>query len=114
MLGSVGYFHTSNIFSSRNNPVDDGLIFSGLSLAAAPFKIAPKTFLNGSIDGNIIRYSENSEFDYNQIRFNLGIYRQLTSKMYGEIGWNNQQLFYSRDSDSFNFSSGDKFLIENS
>jgi hypothetical protein len=114
LLGRVGYFHTTNIFSSRNNPVDDGLIFSGLTLAAAPFRIAPKTFLNGSIDGNIIRYSDQSEFDYNQIRFNLGIYQQLTSKMYGEIGWNNQQLFYSRDSDRFNFSSGDKFLNENS
>ncbi len=116
LLGRVGYFHTSNIFSSRTNPVDDALIFSGLTLAAAPFKIAPKTYLNGSIDGNIIRYSEKSEFDYNQIRFNLGIYQQLTSKMYGEIGWNNQQLFYSKNSnsDSYKFSSGDNFLNENS
>lgn len=114
LLGRVGYFHTSNIFSSRTNPVDDGLIFSGLTLAVAPFKIAPKTYLNGSIDGNIIRYSDRSEFDYNQIRFNLGIYQQLTSKMYGEIGWNNQQLFYSRDSSRFGFASGDKFLNENS
>ncbi|MBV6627908.1 MAG: hypothetical protein KI793_34125 [Rivularia sp. (in: Bacteria)] len=114
LLGRVGYFHTSNIFSSRNNPIDDGLIFSGVTLAAAPFKIAPKTYLNGSIDGNIIRYSEQSEFNYNQIRFNLGVYQQLTSKMYGEIAWNNQQLFYSKNSDRFNFSSGDKFLNENS
>jgi hypothetical protein len=115
LLGRVGYFHTSNIFSSANDPEDDGLIFSGLTLAAAPFKIAPKTYLNASIEGNIIRYSDQSKFDYNQIRFNLGIYQQLTSKMYGEIGWNNQQLFYSRDSDRFNFpSSGDKFLNENS
>ncbi len=113
LLGRVGYFHTSNIFSSRDKPDDDGLIFSGLTLAAAPFKIAPKTYLNGSIDGNIIRYGDKSEFDYNQIRFNLGIYQQLTSKMYGEIGWNNQQLFYSKD-DGSNFSSGDKFLNENS
>ena len=114
LLGRVGYFHTSNIFSSRNDPDDDGLIFSGLTLAAAPFKIAPKTYLNGSIDGNIIRYSDKSEFDYNQIRFNLGIYQQLTNKMYGEIGWNNQQLFYSKNSSRFGFASGDKFLNENS
>lgn len=114
LLGRVGYFHTSNIFSSKNNAIDDGLIFSGLTFAAAPFKIAPKTYLNGSIDGNIIRYSEQSEFNYNQIRFNLGVYQQLTNKMYGEIGWNNQQLFYSRDSSRFGFASGDKFLNENS
>ena len=114
LLGRVGYFHTSNIFSSRNDPDDDGLIISGLTLAAAPFKIAPKPYLNGSIDGNIIRYSDKSEFDYNQIRFNLGIYQQLTNKMYGEIGWNNQQLFYSKNSSRFGFASGDKFLNENS
>ncbi|BAY87220.1 hypothetical protein NIES267_67390 [Calothrix parasitica NIES-267] len=114
LLGRVGYFHTSNIFSSRKNAIDDGLIFSGLTLAAAPFKIAPKTYLNGSIDGNIIRYSKQSEFNYNQIRFNLGVYQQLTNKMYGEIGWNNQQLFYSKDSRRFGFAAGDKFLNENS
>lgn len=114
LLGRVGYFHTSNIFSSRTDAIDDGLIFSGLTLAAAPLKIGPKTYLNGSIDGNIIRYSEQSEFDYNQIRFNLGVYQQLTNRMYGEIGWNNQQLFYSKDGDRFNFESGDKFLNENS
>ncbi|MDY6902293.1 MAG: hypothetical protein SWZ49_30120 [Cyanobacteriota bacterium] len=114
LLARVGYFHTSNIFSSRSNAIDDGLIFSGLTLAAAPFKIAPKTYLNGSIDGNIIRYSKQSEFDYNQIRFNLGVYQQLTNKMYGEIGWNNQQLFYSKNISDFGFASGDKFLNENS
>ncbi|MEO1376387.1 MAG: hypothetical protein AAFW70_19225 [Cyanobacteria bacterium J06635_10] len=116
LLGRVGYFHTSNIFSSRTNAIDDGLIFTGLTLAAAPFKIAPKTYVNGSIDGNIIRYSDQSQFSYNQLRFNLGVYQQLTNRMYGEIGWNNQQLFYAQDSDSdrFNFSSGDKFLNENS
>ncbi|MEA5598370.1 hypothetical protein [Rivularia sp. UHCC 0363] len=114
LLGSVGYFHTSNIFSSQTNPIDDGLIFTGITLAASPFKIGPQTYLNGSIDGSIITYSEQSEFNYNQIRFNLGVFQQLTSKMYSEIGWNNQQLFYSKDSDRFNFGSGDKFLDENS
>lgn len=114
LLGRAGYFYTSNIFSSRTDAIDDGLIFSGLTLATAPFKIGPKTYLNGSIDGNIIRYGDQSEFNYNQIRFNLGIYQQLTRKMYSEIGWNNQQLFYSQNNDRFNFASGDKFLNENS
>lgn len=114
LLANFGYFHTSNIFSSRTNAIDDGLIFTGLTLAAKPLKIAPRTYLNGSINGNIIKYSNQSEFDYNQIRFNLGMYQQLTNRMYAEIGWNNQQLFYSKNSDRFNFSSGDKFLNENS
>ncbi|MEB3215423.1 MAG: hypothetical protein VKN72_04060 [Nostocales cyanobacterium 94392] len=114
LLGNVGYFHTSNIFSSGTNTIDDGLIFTGLTLAAAPFKIGSRTYLNGSINGSIITYSNQSEFNYNQLRLNLGILQQLSSRMYSEIGWSNQQLFYAKDSDSFNFSSGDKFLDENS
>ncbi|NJM19272.1 MAG: hypothetical protein HC907_11525 [Richelia sp. SM1_7_0] len=114
LLGNVGYFHTSNIFSSETNAIDDGLIFTGLTLAAAPFKIGTKTYLNGSINGSIITYSDQSEFNYNQLRFNLGVLQQLSNRMYSEIGWSNQQLFYAKDSDSFNFSSGDKFLDENS
>lgn len=114
LFGNVGYFHTSNIFSSGTNAIDDGLIFTGITLAASPFQIGPKTYLNGSIGGGIIMYSDQSEFNYNQLRFNLSIFQQLSSRMYSEIGWNNQQLFYAKDSDRFNFASGDKFLDENS
>jgi hypothetical protein len=108
----VGYFHTSNIFSSDIFPIEDGLMFYGLSLASAYFPLGSKTYLNGSIDGNLIRYVARSKYSYNQLRFNLGVYQQLSRQMFGEFGWSNQQLFYDRSSDSFE--AGDRFLNENS
>ncbi|MUG97267.1 hypothetical protein F7734_35025 [Scytonema sp. UIC 10036] len=112
LFGRVGYFLTSNIFSSEVDPKQDGLIYTGLSLASAPLRLGPKTYLNASIDGNLIRYVDESKYNYNQIRFNASVYQQLSPRMYGEFGWSNQQFFYARNG-SF-YSAGDRFLNENS
>ncbi len=114
LLGRLGYFQTSNIFSSDVDPIEDGLVFSGLTLAAAPIRLGRGTYLTGSVDGYLIKYLDQSQFNYNQFRANLGIYQQINRRMYGEIGWNHQQLFYAQDSDDFNFDAGDRFLNENS
>ncbi|MEH2300630.1 MAG: hypothetical protein V7K88_16925 [Nostoc sp.] len=115
LLGRVGYFQTSNIFSSNDSPIDDGLIISGLTLASAYFPLGSKTYLNGSIDGNLIRYINQSEYNYNQVRFNLSIYQQFSQRMYGEVSYSNQQLFYANNSHSLDsFKAGDRFLNENS
>jgi hypothetical protein len=114
LLGRVSYFHTNNLFSSDVDPIQDGLIFSGITLASAPVPLGPKTYLSGSIDGSIIRYINQSEFNYNQFRLNADLYHQFTQRLYGEVGWTNQQLFYARKSDRYGFASGDRFLNENS
>jgi hypothetical protein len=108
----VSYFQTSNIFSSKKDPIEDSLIFSGLTLASMPLRLGRDTYLNGSVDGALFRYLNQSKYNYNQVRFNFSIYQQLTRRMYGEIGWSNQQLFYARDGDFFK--AGDRFLNENS
>ncbi|MCW5313146.1 hypothetical protein GTQ43_04735 [Nostoc sp. KVJ3] len=111
----VGYFETNNIFSSKNSPIEDGLIFSGLTLTSAYFPLGSKTYLNGSIDGNVIRYMNQSQYHYNQVIFNLNLYQQLSPQMYGDISFSNQQLFYASNSDRPNsFKDGDGFLNENS
>jgi hypothetical protein len=108
----IGYFYSSNIFSASVDPIDDGLIFYGLTLASTYLPLGSKTFISGSIDGNQIHYLDQSVFDYNQLRFNVSLYRQLSRRMYSEISWSNQLLFYSNNSD--NFKAGDRFLNENS
>ncbi|KST67567.1 hypothetical protein [Mastigocoleus testarum] len=113
LLARFGYFQTSNIFSAEVDPQSDGLFYSGLTLSSIPFRIGGQTYLRGSIDGNIFRYMDQVDFNYNQLRFNLGIFQRLNPKMYAEIGWRNQQLFYARDSDRYNIGSGEKFLNEN-
>lgn len=112
LQGRIGYFYTNNIFSSDVDPVEDGLMFYGLTLASAYIPLAPKTYINASIDGYLIRYGNQSIYDYNQLRFNLGVYRQLSQRMYGEIAFSNQQLFYANNADAFK--AGDRFLNENS
>ncbi|MEH2246124.1 hypothetical protein [Nostoc sp.] len=111
----VGYFQTNNIFSSNDSPIEDGFIISGLRLASTYFPLGSKTYLNASIDGNLIRYINQSQYHYNQVRFNLSIYQQLSQRMYGQISLSNQQLFYANNSDRLDsFKAGDRFLNENS
>ncbi|MEH1941180.1 MAG: hypothetical protein V7L01_13320 [Nostoc sp.] len=111
----IAYFQTNNIFSSNHSPIEDGLVISGLTLASAYFPLGSKTYLNGSIDGNLIRYINQSEYHYNQVRLNLSIYQQLSQRMYGEISWSNQQLFYANNSNRLDsFKAGDRFLNESS
>lgn len=114
LLGRVSFFQTNNLFASKVDPIEDGLVYSGVTLASTSLQLAPRTFLSGSFDANVIRYISQSEFNYNQIRLNVDLYQQLTRRMYGEIGWSNQQLFYARNSKRFGFASGDRFLNENS
>ncbi|MFM6138216.1 MAG: hypothetical protein ACKPCP_29430, partial [Sphaerospermopsis kisseleviana] len=35
LKANVGYFHSTNIFSNKDNPIKDSLVFSGLTLASA-------------------------------------------------------------------------------
>ncbi|MBK1989273.1 hypothetical protein A0J48_017305 [Sphaerospermopsis aphanizomenoides BCCUSP55] len=112
LRGYVGYFQSSNIFSTNEDQIEDGLIFSGLRLASAYFPLGTKTYVNGSIEGSLIRYLDQSQFDYNQVRFNLGVYQELSPVMYAELNLSNQQSFYANSSEFF--AAGDRFLNENS
>ncbi|MEW6493209.1 MAG: hypothetical protein AB1589_12000 [Cyanobacteriota bacterium] len=104
LLGGAGYFRSNNIFSGVD-PIDDGLFRTGLTLLAVP-SLGPQTSLFASVGGNIFRYSDLSEYDYNELRFSAGIRQQIGSRSYGELGWNNRQLF-SEDG-------GDRFLNDHS
>src|SRR5205085_2836337 len=104
LLGGVGYLRSNNVFSDVK-PVDDGLVRGGLTLLANP-SLGPQTSLFASVGGNLIRYGSQSQFDYNELRFNLGIRQELSPRAYGEVGWSNRQLFDKE--------SGDRFLNDHS
>ncbi len=104
LLGGAGYFRSNNIFSGVD-PVDDGLFRTGLTLLAVP-SLGPQTSLFASVGGNIFRYNDLSEYDYNELRFNAGIRQRIGNRSYGELGWNNRQLF-SKDG-------GNRFLNDHS
>ncbi len=104
LLGGVSYLRSNNVFSDIQ-PVDDGFVRGGLTLLANP-SLGPQTSLFASVGGNLIRYSSQSQFDYNELRLNLGIRQELSPRTYGEVGWINRQLFDQE--------SGDRFLNDHS
>ena len=107
LITRVDYFRTTNVFSGID-PVDDGLIRSGLTLFYAP-AIGRNTYLVTSIDGNLVRYGNLGNLNYNELRLRAGVLQRLTPRTFGEIGWSNQQLFATREGlqDAFR---GDRFL----
>ena len=106
LLGGVDYYNMDNIFFSNVDPVDDSLFRYGLTLLIAP-PIGPQTYLVAAIDGNLFRYANQSDFNYNELRFRAEIFQQLTPRMVGELGWMNQQLYATRGSNNL---LGDRFL----
>lgn len=104
LQGRFDYFQSDNIFSEIR-PIQDSLIRSGLTLWAAP-QVGRNTYVIASASGNLIRYADLSDFDYNELLLGASIYHQLSPRMYGELGWTNQQLF--------SVSYGDRFLNDHS
>jgi len=103
LLGQVGYFQGSNVFSAVD-AVDDGLFSTDITFAIAP-KLSAKTSLVTAIDGGLVRYGEYDRANYNKLRLRAALRHKLTPQMFGEIGWNNQYLFDAK--------TGDRFLNEN-
>lgn len=104
----VLYFVPTLNFSRSNNlfygvdPVKDSMFSPGLLFWSSP-KIGARTWLSLALDGNLTRYFKESQYDYNLVRFRTGVRQQLNPKMFGEVGWYNQQLFRTN---------GDRFLKE--
>ncbi len=107
LLLRADYFKTTNVFSGID-PVNDGLIRSGLTLFYAP-AIGPQTYLVTSLDASLIRYANLGgmrnrvgsttfgSLNYNELRFRAGILQRLSPRMFGEVGWSNQQLFTTKE-----------------
>ena len=111
LIARLDYFRSSNIFSSNLDPIDSALVRPGISLFTAP-AIGPNTYLVASFDANLVRYSTQAQFNYNELRFRAGVLQRLSPTMFGEIGWGNQQLFVA-GYDLPGFSVGERFLNDN-
>jgi len=98
----INFYRSNNLFSSVD-PVDDSMVVPSILFWSTP-KIGNRTFVSLSLDGDLIRYLRESQYDYNLVRFTAGVRQQLSSRMFGEVGWTNQMLFRTN---------GDRFLKEN-
>ncbi|MEM7772658.1 MAG: hypothetical protein AAF327_19380 [Cyanobacteria bacterium P01_A01_bin.37] len=99
------FFWTDNVLSVADDQINDGIIQVGLSVSAFP-ALGNRTYLISSVSGDLVRYTDETDLDYNNIEFNLGVYHAFTRRAYFELGWNNAQFFDRR--------SGDRFLNDHS
>lgn len=99
LQGRFGYFRSNNLFLGVD-PIDDGLFNTGLRLVAAP-SLGPQTTVFAGVGGNLIRYGNESQYDYNELRFDAGLRQQINKRTYGEVGWINRQLFDKKEGDRF-------------
>jgi len=99
LQGRFGYFRSNNLFLGVD-PIDDGLFNTGLRLVAAP-SLGPQTTAFAGVGGNLIRYGNESQYDYNELRFDAGLRQQINRRTYGEVGWINRQLFDKKEGDRF-------------
>lgn len=107
LIPRLDYFRSTNIFAALD-AVEDSLFRPGLTLFAVP-QVGPNTYLIGSINGNLVRYSNETEFDYNELQFKAGVFQELSPRMSAEFSWTNQQLFIAGD-DLRGLSEGERFF----
>lgn len=103
LSGKLSIFDTNNAFSGLD-PVNDQFWQFGASISATP-TLGPRTLLIAEAEGTLVRYNNLTELDYNEFSLQTSLWQVFASGLYGEVGWQNRQLF-SND--------GDRFLDEHS
>ncbi|MEM9214283.1 MAG: hypothetical protein AAGD25_08035 [Cyanobacteria bacterium P01_F01_bin.150] len=97
--GNLSFFSGDNLLA-RTEPLSDTTLQSGLTLRAVP-RLGSRTFLLGAVEGSILRYANNGEFDYRELDLSLGLYHWLNRRTYVDVGWRNQQFFAEDGGDRF-------------
>ncbi len=111
LFGGVNYTRNTNVFAGVD-PVDDGFLQTGVLVYGVP-AIGKNTFLEFTVANNFIRYSNESQIDYNETFIQVGILHRLSPEMLMGLGWSNQQLFL--DSDQIpSLDKGSRFLNDHS
>jgi hypothetical protein len=93
--GRLGFVSSDNIFYAVDpllGIVGDEFVRAGVSLSFFP-KLGSQTFVIGSVDANLQRYTTLSSVNYDEVRFRLGVRQIFTPKSYGQLTWSYQQLF---------------------
>jgi len=83
---------SDNILLDVGGLTGDEFLRPGLSLAFYP-PVEPQTFLIGNIDASLQRYTTQSDFNYDDLRFRIGVRQGLFPRTYGQVLFTYQQLF---------------------
>jgi len=98
----IGFFTARLSVSSSDNVLlavndvggltGDEFIRPSISLAVYP-PVGPQTFLIGNVDVGLQRYTTQSNINYDDLRFRLGVRQGLFPRTYGQLMFTYQQLF---------------------
>ena len=88
----------------------DTFIRPGISVIAFP-SIGPQTNLIASVETNLLRYQEQSESSYDEIRFRGGIRHRFSDRVYGQVSFSSQLLFEEGYTDQFFTNNGIEVTI---
>ncbi|OUC16650.1 MAG: hypothetical protein B0A82_00810 [Alkalinema sp. CACIAM 70d] len=98
-------FTSSNITSLRDFAPSDTVFVNGAMLLATP-KLGDSTRLIALAGGNLVRFANRGDSNYNSVNFNVAIQQRLAPGTYGQLGWVQENLYRS--------DSGDRLLRDNS
>lgn len=104
LSGKLSFFDTENAFSGLD-PVDDQFWQFNASISATP-TLGPRTLLVAEAEGTLVQYNDLAALNYNELSLQTSLWHVFASGFYGEVGWQNRQLFSDSD--------GDRFLDEHS
>lgn len=91
LTGRAGAFGNTNLFRAIE-PQGEQVYRVGLGLFAFP-EITEGTNLIAGIEGNLVRYGQLDEVNYNELQLQAGIRQRLSERTYGQISWRNQRLY---------------------
>ncbi|WP_242041858.1 outer membrane beta-barrel protein [Alkalinema sp. FACHB-956] len=98
-------FTSSNITSLRDFAPSDTVFVNGAMLLATP-KLGDSTRLIALAGGNLVRFANRGDSNYNSVNFNVAIQQRLAPGTYGQLGWVQEKLYRS--------DGGDRLLRDNS
>ena len=99
LIGNASYLSTNNVFAGLDS-IDDNLFSARIGIVAIP-SLGPDTTALISAYGGLIRYGNQSRFDYDELRIYTAIRQRLFDQTYGEFGWGNQHLFARETGNQF-------------
>ncbi|MDB9525153.1 hypothetical protein PN498_04080 [Oscillatoria sp. CS-180] len=88
----------------------DNFIRPGIRLTAFP-QIGPSTNIVASVETNFLRYQEQSNSSYDEIRFRAGIRHRFSDRVYGQLTFSHQMLFDEGYQDQFFSNDGIELTI---
>ena len=87
----TGAFGNTNLFRALE-PEGEQVYRVGAGLYAFP-ELAEGTTLIAGVEGNLVRYGQLNQVNYNELQLQAGLRQRLSERTFGQLSWRNQRLY---------------------